>query len=112
MNAAFNIQMRIPFLLFFFVLVLGSATSCKKSCYQCNQYCSYCVNRSDSSIVYKICTNKFGDHLRIDSIEATFPDSLYICNTLNNSTNICDGPNRIDQAITYYEEEDYFCSPN
>ena len=98
--------------LFLFFLLLGMVGSCKKSCYQCNQYCAYCVNRSDSSIRYKVCTNKFGDHPRIDSIENSFPDSVYICNILNNSVNVCDGPNAINTAVTYYEEEDYFCTPN
>jgi hypothetical protein len=95
----------------FLVLLVALAGSCKKSCYQCDQYCSYCELKSDSSVVYKICTNKFADHHRIDSIENTFSDTTFLCNILNNSVEVCDGPNAIAQGITYYEKEDYFCTP-
>ena len=111
MNRAFYTKMKSPFLLFVIVLLLGSANSCKKVCYTCNQYCAYCALKRDSSIVYKVCTDRFSDHLRIDSIENSFPDSLYICNILNNSTDVCDGQNSIAQAVVYYEKEDYFCVP-
>jgi hypothetical protein len=105
-----SVSMRNPIVLFSLLLLVITVGSCKKSCYQCNQYCSYCELKSDSSIVVKTCTKDFADHGRIDSIENATPNT-YICNTLNNSTEVCDGPNAVSQAITYYEEEDYFCSP-
>ena len=103
--------MRNHLSLFMFLLLVISVGSCKKACYQCDQYCAYCALKSDSSIVYKVCTNKFADHYRVDSIENSFPDSTYICNILKNSKEVCDGSNSISQAVSYYEKEDYFCSP-
>ena len=103
--------MRHPFFLFFFFLLVTSATSCKKVCYKCTQYCAYCALKSDSSIIYKVCTNKYADHLKIDSIQGAFPDSVYICNILNKQVDVCDGKNAIAQGTAYYEKEDYFCTP-
>ena len=110
MNPAFYIQMRNRLFLFFLVLLVAYASSCKKVCYQCNQYCAYCALKSDSSIIYQVCTNKFGDHQRIDSILAAF-DTAWICNLQSNQVAVCDGKNNIDQAVTYYEKENYFCTP-
>jgi len=102
--------MKYLFFPFLFLLLVVSATSCKKVCYDCTQYCAYCALKSDTSIIYKVCTSKYADRLRVDSIESSFPDSLYICNILNKQVEVCDGKNAIDQAITYYEQEDYFCT--
>ena len=111
MNLAFYMQMKNSIFLILTLLLLFSATSCKKVCYQCNQYCAYCQLKSDSSIIYQVCTNKFGDHNRIDSIEAAFGDTTWVCNLQSNQVNVCDGKNNIDQGITYYEQENYFCTP-
>ena len=103
--------MRTFFVGLFLFLVLVSANSCKKVCYECTQYCAYCALKSDTSIIYKVCTDKYSQHLRIDSIESSFPDSTYVCNILNHQVEVCDGQNSIAQGIAYYEQEDYFCSP-
>jgi len=106
--------MKSPFFLILMFLLLGLANSCKKACYSCNQYCAYCEKRTDSTIIYKFCTSNssISGKLRIDSIENTFPDSLFRCNILQNSQEVCDGQDKIAQSITYYEKEDYFCTPN
>ena len=93
------------------VVGMCAAGSCKKVCYSCRQYCAYCALKKDSSIIYQVCTDRTNDHFRIDSILNSFPDSTYVCNLLNNETDICDGKNSISQGVTYYEKQNYFCSP-
>jgi hypothetical protein len=96
-----------------FVLVAGLmvlAGSCKKVCYQCNQYCVYCQKSKDSTIIYKVCDKTAINNHRIDSIRAAFPDTAFICNILNNSKQVCGNKNSANSGVNYYEQEDYFCT--
>ena len=94
-----------------FVCVLVLAGACKKVCYQCNQYCAYCVAKSDSSVSYVTCANKTTSEIRVDSILYNYQDSGFVCNLLKNQTEVCDGKNSIKDGITYYQKENYFCTP-
>ena len=105
--------MKSVFFLMAFFLLLGTVSSCKRSCYACAQYCAYCQLRSDSAIIYKVCTSKYADQAAILAImNDSFPATRYNCALLNNTQEVCDGQDKIAQSITYYEKEDYFCTPN
>ena len=93
----------------FVVLLIVSAGSCKRTCYQCNQYCVYCQKRLDSTIIYKVCDKTSNFNHRIDSIRAAFPDTVFICNILNNTKSFCDSKNSLGTDLNYYEQDDYFC---
>jgi hypothetical protein len=95
----------------FILGALITSFSCKKVCYSCSQYCAYCVNKQDSSIAYKICANKTTAYNKVDSFYYNFTDSNFICNKLTGQKDVCDNQNSIQDGISYYEKEDYFCAP-
>ena len=94
----------------FAVPVLLIASSCQK-CYQCNQYCAYCVSSTNPGIVYKSCAASDAYHVKVDSIKIAFQNSGYSCSLLNNDKKVCDGKNKINDAVNYYILEDYYCYP-
>jgi hypothetical protein len=104
-------MMMNKYLILFCAMVLLSITACKKVCYQCTQYCAYCVNKNDSAIAYKICANNIQGEGQIDVILTAYQDSGYTCNLLNQQIEICDNKNAINGGVTYYEQENYFCNP-
>jgi len=89
------------------LLILGS---CKRECYQCNQYCLSCLNKSDSSFAIEVCAEKYSGQYEIDSLKLVFQDTTHICTFLNNQASVCDGPNKIYNAINYYHQENYYCT--
>ncbi|HWB63577.1 MAG TPA: hypothetical protein VG603_08725 [Chitinophagales bacterium] len=96
------------------LLIIVSALfmfSCKRVCYQCTQYCAYCVNRADTSVAVKVCANKSTGNSEVNAMMQALHDSGYVCNLLNDQTNVCDGKNSITSAVDYYKKEDYYCSP-
>jgi hypothetical protein len=94
------------------ILMVAAMPSCKKYCYACNQYCSYCVNRSDSSLVIKVCEGKATAKLQVDSIKIVLQNSGYICNLLNDQTSVCNQSNgSSNRTITYYEKKNYYSEP-
>lgn len=92
--------------------ILLTASSCKKVCYDCNQYCSYCVLKSNPDVAQKFCANKFSAQVKVDSIYHAFlMDTSYECNLLKNEKIVCDNKNASDEAISYYLKQDYYCNP-
>jgi len=47
----------------------------------------------------------------VDSIQHTFPDSLYKCSLLKIDQDVCDHKNQADDATTYFQKQDYYCYP-
>ena len=94
------------------VLILFTAASCKKVCYDCKQYCSYCLLKNNPDVAYKVCANKFSAASKVDSVYfAMNADTSYQCNKLENDKIVCDSKNASDEAISYYLKQDYYCNP-
>ncbi len=98
------------YLFVFCVVVLVAIAGCKKVCYQCTQYCAYCVNTNDSSVAYKVCATNGQGNAHVNAVLTAYQDSGYVCNLLSQQTDICDTKNGIDKAITYFEQENYYCN--
>ena len=91
--------------------ISASVSSCKRSCYQCTQYCAYCVEKRDTSVAFKVCADKLSGDIKVDSFMRTLEDTNHICNLLSNQTDVCDGKNAINDAVSYYKKQDYYCNP-
>ena len=94
---------------FTFILLL-LANSCQK-CYDCKQYCAYCVSNANTGIVVKICADKDVAHAKVDSFYSAYNNSGYSCTLLNNEKKVCDQSNKINGAVDYYKLQDYYCNP-
>lgn len=86
------------------------ASSCQK-CFDCQQYCAYCVQAGNTGVVAKICADKDVARSKIDSFYFAYKASGYDCNLLNNEKKVCDSKNKINDATDYYKLQDYFCNP-
>ncbi|MBK8659825.1 MAG: hypothetical protein IPN22_13370 [Bacteroidetes bacterium] len=90
--------------------ILTLASSCSK-CYDCEQYCAYCVADNNTGISYKFCSTRDNTRAQVDSFYYSFPDSTFTCVKLQDERKVCDGKNGIDDAISYYLKQDYYCNP-
>ncbi|MFN8286229.1 MAG: hypothetical protein U0V74_05720 [Chitinophagales bacterium] len=89
-----------------FALGLGA---CKR-CFTCQQHCAYVVAKNNPNLVYKFCANATTSFHSVDSIYLTFPDSLYNKNKLTDDRSVCDTKNSADEAASFYQKQDYFCT--
>ncbi|MES2620148.1 MAG: hypothetical protein V4615_04780 [Bacteroidota bacterium] len=86
------------------------ASSCQK-CYQCKQYCAYCIPTGNNGVNYKFCSSKDVTHTTIDSIYVAIQSNGYDCSKLNNTKRVCDSKNKLNDALDYYLLQDYYCYP-
>ena len=93
-----------------FVSAFIFLASCQK-CYECKQYCSYCVPPGNTGVAYKVCATKDVTHAQIDSVYSAMQSSGYTCSKLINDKRVCDGSNKLNDAVDYYERQDYYCFP-
>lgn len=91
-------------------LLILSFSSCKRTCYQCTQYCAECTSNTDSSIVYKVCANVIGGKNAVNAVEDSLEAKNYRCERLEDDLNVCDTKRAIDEATIYFEKQDYFCT--
>ena len=92
----------------FFLLVFAS--SCHK-CYECKQYCAYCVSTIDSGFSYKICASNDVNHFKVDSLKNAYQSNGYNCSFLEKDKRVCDNANKLNEAVDYYQLQDYYCNP-
>lgn len=88
-------------------LVMVFAQSCNK-CYECNQYCAYC--EAANGVRLKACSTKSVNQYQVDSTLAAFRAAGYNCTLLNEFKNVCDQPSKINSAVNYYYNQDYYCN--
>ncbi|MBL0309458.1 MAG: hypothetical protein IPP77_07240 [Bacteroidetes bacterium] len=88
-----------------------SFVSCKRACYRCTQYCAYCISKTDSSISYKICANAGIGNSRVDAERDSLQASNHYCSRLVDEKTICDSKSGIDDALVYFQKQDYYCTP-
>lgn len=84
--------------------------SCSR-CYECEQRCAYCRPATNATISIKVCANNSSGFQRVDSVFFALKDSGYTCNLLQDVRNVCDNKNNIDEAISFFQKQDYFCFP-
>lgn len=97
----------IPAILFTLLLF---ANGCQK-CYDCKQYCAYCLPNNGSGVVVKLCADKDAVKSRVDSLYFAYNNAGYNCSLLNNEKKVCDSGNKISEAVDYYKLQNYFCNP-
>lgn len=100
---------KLLFLICCFLLI--AASSCKRVCYTCNQYCAYCIYKNDSTVTTKVCATGPSSTGKVDRSLQMLRDSGYNCTLLDNFSNVCDSKNSITGAIEYYHKQDYYCDP-
>jgi hypothetical protein len=98
----------LPLILIISIVVFG--TSCHK-CYECKQYCAYCQQVNNTGVVYKICASKDVTHGKIDSIYFAMKSNGYDCSLLDDEKRVCDRPAKLDDAVDYYQLQEYYCYP-
>lgn len=86
------------------------ANSCQK-CFDCKQYCGYCIANNNNGVVLKICADKDVARTKVDSLYFAFKSAGYECNLLNNEKKVCDQNNKINDALDYYKLQNYYCTP-
>lgn len=97
--------------MFFIMVWVVLAASCKRVCYDCKQYCSYCVS-AKSGLAYKVCATKTTHKLQVDSLRALYlADSTFTCNLLQDEETFCENKNAADEAEAFYLKQDYYCLP-
>ncbi|HLP20884.1 MAG TPA: hypothetical protein VK174_11315 [Chitinophagales bacterium] len=99
--------MKLLSLLFGLSLLL-LASSCHK-CYNCEQYCVYC--EKTATLRFKMCATKDLTKYQADSIIGVFRGNGYTCSKLTDERDVCDGSNKLNDAVNYYTKQDYYCNP-
>ncbi len=89
------------------ILLLGCG--CKR-CFNCTQHCVRITAKSDTNLVYKFCSHKVSANYSVDSIALTYSDSLYNKVILRDDRSVCDAKNSADEAASYFQKQDYFCT--
>lgn len=82
--------------------------SCQK-CYTCKQYCAYC--ETVTGVRMKYFATKDVNRAQVDSVFQAWKAAGYTCTLLNESRNVCDNPNKINEATNYFYKQDYYCYP-
>ncbi|MCS6934276.1 MAG: hypothetical protein NZM35_03870 [Chitinophagales bacterium] len=94
-------------LIFFSAPLIIFAAGCAR-CYDCKQHCTYCEK---GNLAYKLCAKNSSGYTSVDSFFIVLKDSGYVCNMLKDDRTICDGKNHIDEAVSFYQKQEYFCLP-
>lgn len=93
-----------------FLSALVAIGGCAR-CYNCKQHCAFCVKELNSAVAIKVCATKSTGYSIVDSTLAALKDSGYVCNLLDDYRTVCDNKNGIDEAVAFYQKQEYFCMP-
>jgi hypothetical protein len=91
------------------LFIVFAASSCKK-CFNCQQYCAYCEAAGHTGVGIKVCATGTGSFARVDSFQRALTDSGYTCNLLQDNQDVCDNKNAVDDAYSFFQKQNYFCT--